>query len=175
MKNKIQFVILGLLMDFPMNGYQIKKTLELSTANFQKISYGNIYPTLKKLEKEGYIESFHDIENNTPKIIYKINDSGFKYFKKWLLSPTEDLQFGHNHLMALFFYKHLTAEERKTKTKYLINFYHIEVQKLKRLKDEVCDLADSYQMATLEYGIKVYEFNINFYNTYLSKGEINHG
>jgi hypothetical protein len=101
--------------------------------------------------------------------MYKINKSGISYFKKWLLAPTEDLQFGHNHLLTLFFYKHLTEDERNTKTKYSIDFYHMEIQKLKQLRNEICNLADSYQMDTLKYDIRAYEFNINFYNAYLKK------
>jgi DNA-binding PadR family transcriptional regulator len=52
MQNKIQYVMLGLLLDRPMNGYMIKQTMEISTANFIRPSYGNIYPTLKTLEKK---------------------------------------------------------------------------------------------------------------------------
>jgi len=57
MQNKIQYVMLGLLLDRPMNGYMIKQTMEISTANFIRPSYGNIYPTLKTLEKKGFIRS----------------------------------------------------------------------------------------------------------------------
>jgi DNA-binding PadR family transcriptional regulator len=174
MENKIQFVILGLLLDNPMNGYQIKKTLDLSTSNFQKISFGNIYPTLKKLEKHNYIESIEDVSNNKKQFIYKINELGYKHFINWLLTPLDELQFGHNHLLHLFFFKHLNQDEKKTKAKYFIDFYNMEIQKLIKLKDQVCHLADSYQLDTLEYGLKIYHLNIEFYTKYLIEGDFNH-
>jgi hypothetical protein len=50
----------------------------------------------------------------------------------------------------------------------------MEIQKLIKLKDQVCHLADSYQLDTLEYGLKIYHLNIEFYTKYLIEGDFNH-
>lgn len=50
------YAILGFLTVKPMSGYDIKKAVEVSIANFWKESYGQIYPMLKRLAKEGLVE-----------------------------------------------------------------------------------------------------------------------
>jgi DNA-binding PadR family transcriptional regulator len=155
--------MLGLLLDRPMNGYMIKQTMEISTANFIRPSYGNIYPTLKTLEKKGFIRSTIHGSSNKKTTFYQVTEEGHKLFKTWLLSPVEDPQFGHNHLLHLFFYRHLTKGERTNKTNALITFYQNEINKLITLKKSLKDLADPFQMTTIDYGIMCYQSTIAFY------------
>lgn len=163
MENKIQYVILGLLLDRKMNGYTLKQTMEISTSNFIKPSYGNIYPTLKKLKKRGDIDDFVDDSTHKKTIIYHVTDQGYARFKRWLLNPVEDPTFGHNHLLHLFFYRHLSRQEQTRKTNALISFYRSEIKKLSDLRNTVEGLADAYQKATIDYGIQCYELIISFY------------
>jgi PadR family transcriptional regulator AphA len=44
------FAILGLLSIEPMSGYDIRRNLDESLSYFWSESYGQIYPSLKKLE-----------------------------------------------------------------------------------------------------------------------------
>jgi DNA-binding PadR family transcriptional regulator len=146
-----------------MNGYQLKQTMEVSTSNFLKPSYGNIYPTLKAMTKKGFV--IQEKDESTAKIssFYSVTNMGFEHFRKWLLEPIDDLMFGHNHLLQLFFFRHLTDEERANKINQLIRSYQIEIDKLKALKEQVAGVADSYQLSTLDYGLKIYAMNIEFY------------
>ncbi|MEE4195946.1 MAG: PadR family transcriptional regulator [Anaerolineae bacterium] len=167
MESKIQFVILGLLLDRPMNGYQLKQTMEVSTSNFLKPSYGNIYPTLKTMAKKGYVLKEKDESTAKVSSLYSVTDKGFEHFRKWLLEPIDDLLFGHNHLLQLFFFRHLTEEERAKKIDQLIRLYQMEIEKLKALKEQIADVADSFQLSTLEYGLKIYAMNIEFYQLFV--------
>lgn len=53
---KTRFVILGLLNEEPLSGYDIKKIIDIRMSFFWQESYGQIYPELAKLRKEGLIE-----------------------------------------------------------------------------------------------------------------------
>jgi len=50
------YAVLGFLTVRPMSGYDIKKAVEVSIANFWTESYGQIYPVLKRLTEQGLVE-----------------------------------------------------------------------------------------------------------------------
>lgn len=69
---KTRYVILGLLNEEPLSGYDIKKIIDIRMSFFWQESYGQIYPELSKLREEGLIEltaggqnemAKHDYEN----------------------------------------------------------------------------------------------------------------
>ncbi|MGH9601902.1 MAG: PadR family transcriptional regulator, partial [Terriglobales bacterium] len=47
--NTTRFALLGLLSLGPQSGYDLKKRMEQSIAHFWSESYGQIYPTLRRL------------------------------------------------------------------------------------------------------------------------------
>ncbi len=53
---KTRFVILGLLNEEPLSGYDIKKIIDIRMSFFWQESYGQIYPELAKLREEGLVE-----------------------------------------------------------------------------------------------------------------------
>lgn len=40
----LEYIILGLLMEGPMSGYEMKKTIDSSVGLFYRASYGSLYP-----------------------------------------------------------------------------------------------------------------------------------
>ena len=52
----LEFAILGLLHESPMHGYELRKQLVAKVGAFRAaISYGSLYPTLRRLQTSGYI------------------------------------------------------------------------------------------------------------------------
>lgn len=51
----LEFAILGLLLDAPMHGYQLRKQLGLRLGGFRVFSYGSLYPALRRLLRAGLI------------------------------------------------------------------------------------------------------------------------
>jgi DNA-binding PadR family transcriptional regulator len=52
----LELAILGLLKEFPLHGYELKKRLNDSLGHVWGVSYGSLYPALSRLEKLGAIE-----------------------------------------------------------------------------------------------------------------------
>ncbi|MGZ8735130.1 MAG: PadR family transcriptional regulator [Acidimicrobiia bacterium] len=52
----LELAILGLLKDQPLHGYELKKRLGESLGVLWGVSYGSLYPALRRLEKSGGIE-----------------------------------------------------------------------------------------------------------------------
>ena len=67
MGSTTQFVILGALSKEPLTGYDIKKRMiKTNMDSFWDISFGQIYPSLRELEKEGAISKEIEINENKP-------------------------------------------------------------------------------------------------------------
>ena len=51
----LDLAILGLLKERPMHGYELRKQLAAKLGFFWTVSFGSLYPTLKKLERAGVV------------------------------------------------------------------------------------------------------------------------
>jgi len=83
MARKTQYVILGLLTEQPLSGYDIKKIIDIRFKFFWNESYGQIYPELKQLIEKGYIQTLSN-EKDRGKQLYQITKQGFDHLAKWL-------------------------------------------------------------------------------------------
>jgi DNA-binding PadR family transcriptional regulator len=53
----LELAILGLLKEHPMHGYQLSRELSDAHGPFWRVSYGSLYPSLRRLERDGAIEA----------------------------------------------------------------------------------------------------------------------
>lgn len=102
---KTRFLILGLLSEEPLTGYEIKKIVDMRFSYFWSESYGQIYPELNRMSKEGVI---HQIESQTPtkgrsSCKYEITPEGLEELKKWLVAPVDKEVIRYELLLKLYF------------------------------------------------------------------------
>ncbi|GAC58808.1 putative PadR family transcriptional regulator [Gordonia hirsuta DSM 44140 = NBRC 16056] len=57
----LELAILGLLLESPMHGYELRKRLTGLLGAFRAFSYGSLYPTLRRMQADGLIA-----EDDTP-------------------------------------------------------------------------------------------------------------
>lgn len=106
-----QDVILGLLIRQPLSGYEIKQKLEMPLSFFFDASFGTIYPTLAKLEAQGYIVKENVIQEGRPnKNTYSLTEAGREQFQKFLESPIEKDSYRSDFLVRMFFSEYLDAD-----------------------------------------------------------------
>jgi DNA-binding PadR family transcriptional regulator len=72
---EVKFVVLRLLREKPMHGYDVIRAMEERTGGCYSPSPGTIYPTLQLLEDEGYVR----VEEAGGKKVYHITPEGEKY------------------------------------------------------------------------------------------------
>lgn len=102
--NKTAYVILGLLSHEDMTGYDIKKRVENTLGFFWSAGYGQIYPALGLLEKQGHVTRTTEVVEKRPKrIVYSITASGLQELKHWLSLPVEREDVKYEILLKLFF------------------------------------------------------------------------
>jgi transcriptional regulator len=63
----------------PLHGYGVARRIEQTSGDTLSLNYGTVYPSLLKLEQEGYIESEWGVsENNRKAKYYRLTRAGRK-------------------------------------------------------------------------------------------------
>lgn len=78
-KGVIEILILELLSEEKMYGYQLIQELDIRSSNVFKMKEGTLYPVLYRLEDSKYIESYWEQDNEkrgVPRKYYRITASG---------------------------------------------------------------------------------------------------
>jgi DNA-binding PadR family transcriptional regulator len=103
--NRTAYVILGMLSIAPKgSGYEIHKAIEDNFGSFWGESYGQIYPSLKRLAAEGLIEVCKPA--SAPKKRrqeYALTDAGRACLREWLALPFQNDPPRNEFLLKLFF------------------------------------------------------------------------
>jgi DNA-binding PadR family transcriptional regulator len=74
-RGDLKFVILRLISEKAMHGYEVMQALEEESCGVYKPSPGSVYPTLQMLEDEGLVRS----KEEEGKKVYEITDEGREY------------------------------------------------------------------------------------------------
>ncbi|MCX7747040.1 MAG: PadR family transcriptional regulator [Clostridia bacterium] len=165
-KSKTKYVVLGLLSEGPMSGYEMKKIISIRFSNFWSESFGQIYPELKKLEEAGYI-SKTTTDSNRTRNVYSITDKGLKLLKEWLGQPAEKEIVRYEILLKLYFGN---LEDPKKLLEHISTFRSNSLSALKRLggfENELTAKRDMHEnhpyiLMTLLFGQKVYNAYIEW-------------
>jgi DNA-binding PadR family transcriptional regulator len=88
----IELAVLGLLHEGPLHGYELRKRLNLMLGWGRVLSYGSLYPALKKMRRAGLIEEAATTTPVTrrPRIVYQVTESGHAEFQRLMseVGPT---------------------------------------------------------------------------------------
>lgn len=77
LKGSTESLLLALLVEQPMYGYQIVKELERRSEGFFQFREGTLYPALHRLEKDGLVEARWQMSpNGHRRRYYFITDKG---------------------------------------------------------------------------------------------------
>jgi DNA-binding PadR family transcriptional regulator len=147
-------MLLGFLMRRPMTGYELKKLFSLSFSFFSGLSYGSIYPALKKMQQQGLITMRLEVQEGSPnRKVYTITEEGKKAFLEALKAPFTHEQGKHPFLTRLFFFAHLTPEERIATARRFLDSVEDMQEELKTARPEIEVRADPYQLLCYEFGV----------------------
>ena len=104
-------VILGLLAHKPFSGYDMKRVVDRSTRFFWAGSYGQIYPELRRLEREGLIEGEDAPNGGRTRRVYRLTAAGRDALREWLLGSATTIEYRDESLLRLFFADNLPREQ----------------------------------------------------------------
>ncbi len=76
----LTLAILGVLEDAPLHGYQLRKRLGVELGPFRALSYGSLYPALKRMVTDGLLaaegEDDAAVGPRRSRISYRLTDDG---------------------------------------------------------------------------------------------------
>jgi len=162
----LEFIIIGMVLDKPLTGYDIKKYIEDGIGVFYKASYGSLYPSLKKITEKGCLTMFEDEQSGRQKKYYKITEKGKEAFFEWLSNPVDLNDNMNNHLVKVYFFDRLPAETRSRQLQEfeLKNLNYL--RKLQALEKHFGKMEQKdcfyYKLSTLYYGICIVQDNIKW-------------
>lgn len=76
MKGSIDLLLLSLLSQKELYGYEMTKILRQMSEGQYEISEGTLYPALKRLERKEFIEGYWKESESGRRKYYRITDSG---------------------------------------------------------------------------------------------------
>jgi DNA-binding PadR family transcriptional regulator len=103
--NQTAYVILGLLSVKPnLSGYDMRKAVQESVGYFWGESYGQIYPTLRRLAAAGLIAPGKSVSTGCKRRqTYVLTQPGRAQLRQWLALPFRNDPPRNEFLLKLFF------------------------------------------------------------------------
>lgn len=151
----LELAILGLLQEAPMHGYELRKELATKLGTIRAaISYGTLYPTLRRLNAAGWISetvpagaAIPPLTSRRGRIVYKITAEGKERFADLLaqVGPEtyDDAGFGVH--FAFF-----ARTDRATRLRILEGRRRRIEERREGLRDVLARAADRLDAYTLE-------------------------
>lgn len=158
----IELAVLGVLEDAPMHGYHLRKHVTALLGPWRAaLSFGTLYPTLRRLQASGYV-SAAVVPGTAAKVVYQITDPGRARFRRLLAHPgagLSDDDFG----VRFAFFARLDPADR----------VRVLEQRLLRLLDRLDDVAargcadpadtrDPYRRAWAQRGVASVESELRW-------------
>jgi DNA-binding PadR family transcriptional regulator len=112
----LELAVLGLLLESPMHGYELRKRLTGLLGAFRAFSYGSLYPALRRMQADGLIVEDAAPEG-IPKMrrarrVYQLSDAGKQRFTE-LVADTGPQNFSDDGFgVHLAFFNRTPAEAR---------------------------------------------------------------
>lgn len=111
----LELAILGALKERPMHGYELKKRLSYLLGHLWKISFGSLYPALKRLEAKNAVERAYTVkEKARNRYVYRITPEGEDLFRKLLEDTRKNSEItdADKFSLRLAFFQYMEPELR---------------------------------------------------------------
>lgn len=160
----LELGVLGLLKEKPMHGYELKQRLAEQLGPFGRFSYGSLYPTLKRLAKDGAVET--DLpkgEASRRKNVYRITPAGESLFEALLEESGPSVTEERNAFMLrLAFFRYMKPETRTRLMESRRGYLQGRLQKMAASLKNVKEKMDEYSVELMRYGVNEAEHDIRW-------------
>ena len=139
----LKYAVLGFLYEDAHHGYELKQRIEENFGEACTISYGQLYPTLHKLDDTGYVRKKRESGKRAlDKNVYIITEKGRRAFREWFENSPKKNQFSIKDEFTFFLLflgkikPDKTCEIIKKQLSQVITRCDRYREKLRRLKKE---------------------------------------
>ncbi|NLW44099.1 MAG: PadR family transcriptional regulator [Syntrophomonadaceae bacterium] len=167
----VKYTILGLLMERPYYGYQLKSEAFKKVFGDFGINDGQLYPTLNKLEQEGLLTKTVEIQLGAPnRHIYTITEKGRDEFMRWLTAGDAkqntvryDFLRKDPFLIRCNYLRYIKRTDTLKLINEEINAVQAAINDFSRARDAMIKKKiDPVRISILEYGIRIKETRLEW-------------
>jgi DNA-binding PadR family transcriptional regulator len=151
----LDLAVLGLLRKRPRHGYELKA--RITELGFLRVSFGALYPALRRLEKRGLIEA---LRQSGRRKAYRLTETGEQELTRILNTSGDDEARRFNMRLAFFEYLEPAARQRSLKRQrnHLVTRLKNAQGAIRAAKAEAP--IDHYTAALLQHNIATTESDI---------------
>lgn len=155
-----KYLVLGLLAQNPMTGYDIRKHVKDVLSSVTNASYGTLYPTLHKLLEDGAVHVDKIEQGRRPsKKVYSITSRGQSALESWLQEPPADDKVRREFLLKFYLASNFAGQDLLA----LLNRRRNEMQsKLESLRLERSDTTNLRQKWIIDYAIMIHRAEMDW-------------
>jgi len=149
----MDLAVLGLLSEGPHHGYQVRRRLQ--ELGFRRISFGSLYPAIRRLEARGLISA---VRTTGRRKEYRLTEDGRRAFDE-LLDATVDDGDERQFRMRLAFFGHVEPPRRIRILEERRSLLTGRLAELRRTRRRL-PIDDTYPLALVERSIATTESEI---------------
>ena len=186
----LELAVLGLLKERAMHGYELRKQLGAMLGPFWQVSWGSLYPALRRLAKSGAVEKDEQPVPKRPakrvlaktkttkastkaaaktaampsgrrKTVYKITPEGDEMFTEMLQETAAAVDAEH-FTLKLAFFRYLPPETRLTLLERRRAYLQDKLAQFKANVREYKERVDSYTLSLHNHGIAATQSDIDW-------------
>jgi DNA-binding PadR family transcriptional regulator len=155
----LDLAILGLLREQPRHGYELRR--QLSDLGFWSVSFGSLYPALRRLEKQSLIVTK---DQSGRRKSYRITMSGQEHLQEILEDDTAVKDDDRSFSLRLAFFRYLEPDARievlERRRDHLSERLKASRASIKARASRTKEKMDRYTLALMEHGVRSAEADI---------------
>ena len=186
----LDLAVLGLLKERAMHGYELRKQLSAMLGPFWQVSWGSLYPTLRRLAKAGAVEKLAEprptrrparstaakkdkaaksstLSSGRRKNVYKITPSGEQLFTS-ILEETAAAVDAEHFTLKLAFFRYLQPEMRLALLERRRAYLQEKLAQFKNNLRDYRERIDSYTLSLQNHGMAATQSDIEWIDELIS-------
>ena len=185
----LELPVLGLLKERAMHGYELRKQLGGMLGPFWQVSWGSLYPTLRRLAKAGAVEKLAEpkpakrtksrattsksargttLSSGRRKNVYRITPRGEEMFTS-MLEETAAAVDAEHFTLKLAFFRYLPPETRLALLERRRAYLQEKLAQFKTNMREYKERVDSYTLSLHNHGMASTQYDIEWINELIDK------
>lgn len=177
-RDVLEFAVLGVLSDGPLHGYELRKRLSGVLGPFRALSYGSLYPCLRRLEAKGLIHEVDltpAIDSSAPplsarraRVVYALTAEGKEEFDSWANQPGPEAWEDEGFAAHLAFFGSTEARVRLRILEGRRSRLEERVDALRESLSRSRERVDAYTLQLQQHGLDGAEREVRWLNELIS-------
>lgn len=171
----VELPVLGLLKERAMHGYELRKELGAMLGPFWQVSWGSLYPTLRRLARAGAVEkttesrgSRRNSGGGRRRTVYRITPAGEAMFTR-MLEETAAAVDGDHFTLKLAFFRYLRPETRVALLERRRAYLQEKLAQFKANLRNYRERMDSYALSLQHHDMATTETDIAWIDELINK------